>query len=320
MRVATSVVVLDDYQRVAKEYGEWDGLGPDVTVDFVHRHLGSQAGVIAALQDYDVICLMRERTRVPAEVIEALPRLKMLVTTGMANACLDLSAATARCVVVCGTDVSIQETAEHSFLLIANVVNGMFADVRGVANGQWQSTVGRRIHGKTLGLLGVGNLGGMVAHYAKAFGMPLLGWSQNLTAERAVAVGVGLATSIDDLFRRSDVVSIHLKLSDRTRGVVTGQHLRLLGPEGYLVNTSRGPIVVEDDLVQALRGGVIAGAALDTFDIEPLPADHPLRTEPRALVTPHSAYVSQESYRAMYRETVEDISAWLAGAPVRRLN
>lgn len=313
------VAVLDDYQHAASRYADWASLGPDVEVSFFHDHLGTPAEVVAALAPFQVVCLMRERTVFGAGVITQLPSLEMIVTTGMVNASLDVDAAIARGIAVCGTEVPGPETAEHAFLLIASVLNGFLADVAGVGLGDWQTGVGRRIQGSTLGLLGLGNLGAKVATYAKVFGMELLAWSQNLTDERAAEVGVERAEGLNDLFERSDVVSIHLKLSDRSRGLVTAKQLTALGPDGYLVNTSRGPIVVEEDLVQALSGGTIAGAALDTFDIEPLPSGHPLRHEPRALVTPHTAYVSRESYSAMYAQTVEDIAAWRADSPVRRI-
>lgn len=316
----TRVAVLDDYQKTAHLLADWESLGPTVTVDFFHEHLGGLKQVVDALQPYDVLVLMRERTALPAPVVGALPNLKLIVTTGMANASVDVEVATARHVTVSGTQGFGPETAEHAFLLIATLVNGFLTDVEGVRRGEWQSGLGRRLQGSKLGLLGLGNLGSAIARYAQAFGMELSAWSENLTDARAEQHGVTCVGSMEELFERSDVVSIHLKLSDRTRGLVTARHLELLGPDGYLVNTSRGPIVVEDDLVAALENGTIAGAALDTFDIEPLPLDHPLRTLPRALVTPHTAYASREAYTQMYAEVLEDITAWLSGSPIRRMN
>jgi phosphoglycerate dehydrogenase-like enzyme len=317
--MTTRVVVLDDYQGVAASYADWSSLGGDVEVTFLREHIAEPDALVAALAPYDVVCLMRERTPIDARTLDGLPRLRLLVTTGMANASVDVEAATARGVLVCGTDLSGPETAEQAFLMIGAVVNGFAFEAEGVRAGAWQLGVGSRLAGTTLGLLGLGRLGGRVAAYARAFDMPVLAWSQNLTQVRADEVGVERVGSLDELVTRSDVVSIHLRLSDRTRGLVTASQLALLGPDGYLVNTSRGPIVVEQDLVDALRAGTIAGAALDTFDVEPLPLDHPLRTERRALVTPHTGYVSRQAYAGMYAQTVEDIAAWLAGEPVRRI-
>jgi phosphoglycerate dehydrogenase-like enzyme len=289
------VAVLDDYQRVAATFADWSSLGPDVEVSYFHDHLGDPGAIVKALQEFDVVCLMRERTVLDADMISGLPRLRLIVTTGMVNASLDIAAASAHGVVVSGTDVSGPETAEHAWLLIAMLLNGLLSDIEGVRSG------------------------GQIAAYARSFGMNLLAWSQNVTDERAQERGAERAASLNDLFERSDIVSVHLKLSPRSRGLVAAEQLGLLGPDGYLVNTSRGPIVREPDLIEALRTGAIAGAALDTFDLEPLPADHPFRTEPRAIITPHTAYVSRESYIGMYGQTVEDIAAWLGGAPLRQL-
>lgn len=313
------VAVLDDYQRVAATFADWSSLGPDVEVSYFHEHLGDPGAIVKALQEFDVVCLMRERTVLDADMISGLPRLRLIVTTGMVNASLDIAGASAHGVVVSGTDVSGPETAEHAWLLIAMLLNGLLSDIEGVRSGGWQTGVGRRLAGSTVGLLGLGNLGSQIAAYARSFGMNLLAWSQNVTDERAQERGAERAASLNDLFERSDIVSVHLKLSPRSRGLVAAEQLGLLGPDGYLVNTSRGPIVREPDLIEALRTGAIAGAALDTFDLEPLPADHPFRTEPRAIITPHTAYVSRESYIGMYGQTVEDIAAWLGGAPLRQL-
>lgn len=314
------VVVLDDYQRVAESMADWGSLSPDVEVSFLHEHLGGPTQVIEGLQGFDAVCLMRERTALPATVIEALPQLRLIVTTGMANASVDVEVAGAAGIPVCGTGGSGPETAEHAWLLIATLLNGFLVDAEGLRRGEWQTGLGRRLEGATLGLLGLGNVGARVARYAGAFGMRLLAWSENLTVERAGEHGASLTASLDDLFERSDIVSVHLKLSERTRGLVTGAQLGRLGSEGFLVNTSRGPIVAEADLIAALQGGTIAGAGLDTFDVEPLPVEHPFRSEPRVLATPHTAYVSQEAYTQMYPQMLECVAAWLAGAPIRQIN
>jgi phosphoglycerate dehydrogenase-like enzyme len=259
---------------------------------------------------------MRERTPLPASVIEALPRLRLIVTTGMGNASVDLDAARARDISYCGTAMTGPDTAELSWLLAATLLRGFVVEAASVREGGWQRHVGRRLGGATLGLLGLGNIGATVARYARAFGMDVIAWSQNLTPDRASECGARYVSQ-DELFTRSDVVSIHVRLSERTRGLVTARQLELLGPQGYLVNTSRGPIVVESDLVYALNTGVIAGAAIDTFDVEPLPPAHPLRIAQRGFPTPHIGYVTRESYEQCYAQTLEDVVAWLDGSPVR---
>lgn len=312
------VAVLDDYQRVAAELADWRPLTRRAEVEFFHDALATEEEVVARLAGFDVVCLMRERTPMPAAVIGRLPRLRLIVTTGMANAAIDLAAAAAGGVAVCGTQMGGPETAEFAWLAIAAVMRGLPAELQGVREGGWQVGLGRRLGGSTLGLLGLGNLGGAVARYARAFDMTLLAASANLTDERAAEVGAE-RVGLDELFARSDVVSIHLKLSARTRGLVGADHLGLLGPSGYLVNTSRGPIVDERALIEAIREGRIAGAAIDTWDTEPLPADHPLRDHPRVLATPHLAYVTRESYTRAYAQTVDAVLAWMEGAPVRLL-
>lgn len=312
------VAVLDDYQGVAATMADWQQLEGKAEVTFLNATLGGPEEVVSALGEYDVLCLMRERTALPARVIEALPRLKLIVTTGMLNASVDVAAARSRGITVCGTGMGGPDTAELAWLLAATLLRGYLQEADEMRSGGWARSVGRRLSGSTIGLLGLGNVGSRVASYARAFDMHVLAWSENLTPERASSHG---AEYVDQaaLFERSDVVSVHLKLSDRTRGMVGASQLALLGPEGYLVNTSRGPIVVEDDLVRALHGGTIAGAGLDTFNIEPLPTDSPLRTAPRTLLTPHVGYVTRETYRQCYEETLEDVVAWLAGAALREI-
>jgi phosphoglycerate dehydrogenase-like enzyme len=310
------VAVLDDYQHVAESLADWATLDGRAEVIFFHDHLADPSGVIARLGSFDAVCLMRERTPLPALVIAALPRLRLIVTTGMGNASVDVDAARARDISYCGTEMTGPDTPELSWLLAATLLRGFVVEAASVRTGGWQRTVGRRISGATIGLLGLGNIGGAVARYAQAFGMDVLAWSQNLTQERAHEYGARYVSE-DELFTRSDVVSIHVRLSERTRGLVTARHLELLGPQGYLVNTSRGPIVVESDLVHALNTGVIAGAAIDTFDVEPLPPAHPLRTAQRGFPTPHIGYVTRESFEQCYAQTLEDVVAWLDGSPVR---
>jgi phosphoglycerate dehydrogenase-like enzyme len=261
---------------------------------------------------------MRERTAFPRRVLERLADLRLLVTTGMGNAVIDLDAARDHGVVVSGTGGIGPPTAELTWALILGLARHVVEEDQDVRAGGWQRTVGADLAGATLGVVGLGRLGGRVAKIGQAFGMDVIAWSQNLDRERAEARGVR-AVSKDELFRTADVVTIHLVLSDRTRGLITKDDLALLKPSAYLVNTSRGPIVDERALVEALTRGQLAGAGLDVFDVEPLPPDHPLRSAPRTLLTPHIGYVTDGTYQVFYREAVEDVAAFLAGDPVRVL-
>jgi phosphoglycerate dehydrogenase-like enzyme len=261
---------------------------------------------------------MRERTPFPAGLFPRLPNLRLVVTTGMRNAAIDLAAAARHSVTVCGTKALGSPTAELAWGLILALARRIPQEDRRMREGGWQSTVGVGLEAKTLGILGLGRLGSAVARIGAAFGMRRVAWSENLTAERAADCGAELVTK-DELLRAADVVTIHLVLSDRTRGLIGPRELALMKPTAFLVNTSRGPIVDEEALVAALKAGVIGGAGLDVYDREPLPADHPLRRAPRTVLTPHLGYVTEETYRAFYEQTVEDIEAFLAGAPVRVL-
>ena len=309
------ITVLDDYQDVALGMGPWDRL--DAQVVALHEHLlGDQ--LVAALSGSEVVVAMRERTPFDRVLLDRLPDLRLLVTTGMANASIDLDAARERGVLVCGTRSRQAGPAELTWALVLAVTRRVAYEDAAVRAGGWQTTIGPELSGRTLGVLGLGRLGSIVAGYGRAFGMRVLAWSANLDPGHARELGVEPVT-LDDLLTRSDVVSVHLKLSDRTRGLLGARELDLIGPDGYLVNTSRGPIVDEVALVEALRTGRIAGAGLDVFDVEPLPADHPLRTAPRAVLTPHIGYVALDAYRVFYADAVEDVVAWLAGEPVRVL-
>jgi phosphoglycerate dehydrogenase-like enzyme len=309
------IAVLDDYQRVARNYADWDSL--DSHVEFFHDAFPDADAVVSALTDFDVVVAMRERTRFPADVLSRLERLKLLVTTAPANAAIDVPAANAQGVVVCGTGYpDVAATSELTWGLILAAVRNLPTETRRVREGGWQMTVGTRLEGKTLGLLGLGRLGARVAKVAHAFGMETIAWSQNLTAEKAAVHGV-TAVSKEELFTRSDVVSVHLVLSERTRHLIGAAELSSMKPTSVLVNTSRGPIIDEDALVHALREGVIGGAALDVFETEPLPPQHPLRTLDNATVTPHIGYVTDGNYKVFYAEAVEDIAAFVAGEPIR---
>ena len=309
------ITVLDDYQDVALGTGAWDRL--DAQVVALHEHLlGDQ--LVAALSGSEVVVAMRERTPFDRVLLDRLPDLRLLVTTGMANASIDLDAARERGVLVCGTRSRQAGPAELTWALVLAVTRRVAYEDAAVRAGGWQTTIGPELSGRTLGVLGLGRLGSIVAGYGRAFGMRVLGWSANLDPRHARELGVEPVT-LDDLLTRADVVSVHLKLSDRTRGLLGARELDLIGSDGYLVNTSRGPIVDEAALIEALRTGRIAGAGLDVFDVEPLPADHPLRTAPRAVLTPHIGYVALDAYRVFYADAVEDVVAWLAGEPVRVL-
>jgi phosphoglycerate dehydrogenase-like enzyme len=313
----TRVAILDDYQGVALRLADWASLPADVVV--FRDHVASEPGVAARLADFDAVVAMRERTPFPRTLIERLPRLRLLVTTGMRNASIDLRAAADRGVVVCGTHGLPSPTAELTWGLILALVRHVPQEDRATREGRWQETLGTTLSGKTLGVLGLGQLGSRVARVGRAFEMEVLAWSQNLTDERAAAVGATRAESRDALLARADIVTIHLVLSERTRGLLGARELALMRPTAYLVNTSRGPIVDEPALIAVLRAGVIAGAGLDVYDEEPLPPDHPLRRLPNTVITPHLGYVTEETYRIFYPQALEDVRAFLAGAPVRVL-
>jgi phosphoglycerate dehydrogenase-like enzyme len=313
-----AVAVLDDWQDVALSVADWSPLAGRASVVRYTDHLQDDDALVDRLADAAVVVAMRERTPFPADLLARLPRLRLLVTTGMANAAIDLAAAARQGIVVSGTAGGSGAAAELAWALVLAVARDLVADDRAVRAGRWQEHLGIELAGSTLGLLGLGRIGAVMARYARAFDMQVLAWSRHLTAERAAEHGARLVDR-DELFRASDVVSVHLRLSERTRGLVGARELELLGPAGRLVNTSRGPIVDEAALLAALHAGTIAGAALDVFDVEPLPADHPLRSAPRTVLTPHVGYVSRQSYAAMYGQCVEDVLGWLDGAPLRVL-
>jgi phosphoglycerate dehydrogenase-like enzyme len=313
--MALKVAVLDDYQNVAGKFADWSAI-KDAEVRIFTDHLSEPAALAERLKDFEVVCMMRERTPIGRAVIERLPKLKLIVTTGMRNASLDVQAATARAIMVCGTGGTTHATPELTWGLIIALMRRIPWEHSGMKAGQWQTSVGRGLQGRTLGLLGLGKLGGRVAVVGKAFGMNLIAWSQNLTQERADKYDAKLVSK-EELFRRSDVISIHLVLSDRTRALVGARELGLMQKHAYIVNTSRGPIIDEKALIAALQAKQIAGAGLDVYDVEPLPKDHMLRKLDNVAMTPHLGYVTDDTYEIFYRETVEDIAAWQAGKPVR---
>jgi phosphoglycerate dehydrogenase-like enzyme len=308
------IVVLDDYQQVASSYADWARLGADV--DFVAAHLeGDQ--LLDRLEGADVIVAMRERTAFGADVLDRLPDLRLLVTTGAANAAIDVARAQENGVTVCGTGGRAGSAAELTWALILATRRKIPTADRTLREGGWQEVLpGRDLADSTLGLIGLGRLGQRVARVALAFDMQVLAWSQHLDHDLARSLGVEPTTK-EDLLRRSDVVSLHLRLSDRTRGILGADDLALMRPTAVLVNTSRGPLVDEAALVEALQQGTIAGAGLDVYDEEPLPPHHPLRSSPHTVLTPHLGYVTEETYRIFFTDVVDDIAAWMAGAPVR---
>ncbi|MFE6195475.1 D-2-hydroxyacid dehydrogenase family protein [Streptomyces sp. NPDC057838] len=312
--------VLDDFQKVATEVADWSVVADDVEVVSFDRHLDGEDALAEALAGFDIVVTLRERVPFPGSLIARLPRLKLLVASGMRNSVIDYPAAEAHGVTVCGTASSSTPPVELTWALLLGLARGIVEESGALrSGGPWQSTVGADLHGRRLGLLGLGKIGSRVARVGLAFGMRVGAWSQNLTPERAEEVGVELAPSKERLLADSDFVSVHLALSDRTRGLLGPAELALLKPTAYLVNTSRAAIVDQDALLDALRAGRIAGAGVDVFDVEPLPAGHPMRTAPRLLATPHLGYVSRANYATYYGQAVEDIRAFLDGSPVRRL-
>jgi phosphoglycerate dehydrogenase-like enzyme len=312
--------VLDDFQGVALGCADWSVLAPDVEVTVLTEHLTDEDALVTALAASEIVVVMRERTPLTASLLARLPALRLIVTTGMGNASIDREAAQAQGIVLCGTGSSAAAPAELTWALMLGLARHLTVENAALrAGGPWQSTLGIELHGATLGLLGLGKIGAQVARVGLAFGMDVVAWSEHLTAERAAEVGVRLAPSKEALLAESDIVSVHLVLSDRTRGLLGAGELALMKPSALLVNTSRAAIVDREALVAALREGRLAGAGLDVFDVEPLPADDELRTLPNVLATPHLGYVTGSNYEGYFAETVEDIAAFLAGSPVRRI-
>jgi phosphoglycerate dehydrogenase-like enzyme len=310
------VAVLDDYQEVAASYADWETLGAEV--GFFSDHLSDHRALVDRLVGFDVIVAMRERTPFQRPLLEMLPNLGLLVTTGMKNASIDVKAANDLGVTVCGTNSPGVATAELAFGMVIAMSRSLVTETGAVANGGWQQRVGRDLRGSMLGIMGLGKLGAEMARYGRAFGMDVIAWSQNLTTERAVEVGARAVTK-EVLLAEADFVSIHLRLSDRTRGLLGEADLNRMKPTAYLINTSRGEIVDTAALLTALDSGALAGAGIDVFDVEPLPPDDRRRTHPKILATPHIGYVTDATYRVFYAEAVEDVAAWQAGAPIRVL-
>jgi phosphoglycerate dehydrogenase-like enzyme len=304
------IAVLDDYQGVALKMADWSAVAARAQVEVFSDHLDNADEVAERLLPYEVICVMRERTPLRADMIERLPNLKLIASTGPRNASIDLKAAAAHGIAVTHTGYFGSPTVELTWALILAGARHIVEEAAAVRSGGWQHSIGDDLSGKTLGIIGLGNLGSQVAKIGLAFGMSVLAWSQNLSAEKAGAVGATLVSK-EALLRQSDIISVHLVLSERTRGLIGAGELSLMKPSARLVNTSRGPIVVEAALIAALDAGQIAGAAIDVYDVEPLPPAHPYRKLPNLLATPHIGYVSRALYERFYRDTVSNIIAWL---------
>ncbi|WP_200905656.1 D-2-hydroxyacid dehydrogenase family protein [Methylobacterium sp. ARG-1] len=310
-------LILDDYQEAALGLADWARLSDRVAVSSITDHVADQDALVARIDQAEILVIMRERTPFPAAL---LPRLKLLVTSGMRNLAIDVAAARAQGVTVCGTESSPTPPTELTWALILGLARHLPLENRNLRDGgPWQSTVGTDLAGATLGLLGLGKIGTRVAAIGRAFGMRVIAWSPNLDDTRAAAAGVERAETKEDLLEASDVVSIHLVLGDRTRGLLGDAELRRMRPSAILVNTSRAPIVDQAALVGALEEGRIAGAGLDVFETEPLPADSPFRRLPNVLALPHVGYVTRDNYRTFFTQAVEDIEAYLAGSPIRLL-
>jgi phosphoglycerate dehydrogenase-like enzyme len=306
------IAILDDYQNVALSMADWSALDGRAVITVFNDHLDGTDAVVARLQPFEIVCVMRERTPMTRAIIERLPQLRVIASTGPRNASIDLEAAAERGVQVLHTGYSSAPTIELTWALILASSRHLIEENTALRTGGWQRNVGDELAGRTLGLLGLGNIGREIARIGKAFGMTVIAWSQNLTAGQATDAGA-VKVAKDELFRRADVVSIHLVLSDRTRGLVGAADFALMKPTSRVVNTSRGPLIIEADLLDALKSGRIAGAAIDVFDQEPLPLDHPFRSLPNLLATPHIGYVARTQYERFYKDTVHNIVLWLDG-------
>lgn len=316
--MSVQIAVIDDWQNVARGVVDWSVLNAVGEVHFLHDYPADTATMVERLKGFEVICVMRERTSFDQALLQGLPKLKLLVTGGMRNAAIDIPAAKALGIQVCGTDSYKQAAPELTWALIMASTRNLLAEANSLRAGGWQVGLGGDLYGKTLGILGLGSIGQKVAQFAQVFGMRVIAWSENLTPERAAESGVTWVSK-RELFEQADILTIHLVLSDRSRGLVDAEALGWMKPTARLVNTARGPIVDEHALAQALENGRLAGAALDVYSEEPLPADHPFRHLPTVLATPHIGYVSEQNYRQFYEQMIEDIQAWAENTPIRLL-
>lgn len=310
------IAILDDYLHIARDFADWSQLPADCELTMFHEPIGDEDAMAEMLAPFDIVCAMRERSKIGAGLIKRLPNLRLIVTTGRSNASIDIAAAKARGIVVSGTPTGGHAAAELTFAHIMALARGLYGEAESMRNGGWQAALGRDLRGATLGLLGLGRLGALVAGFGQAFGMKIIAWSENLTSERAAECGAELVSK-EDLFSRSDFLSVLLRLSPRTVGFVGAAEIALMKSDAFLVNASRGPIVDNDALVAALEAGAIAGAGLDVYDIEPLPADSPLRRAPNLLLTPHIGYATRNSFETFYPDTLKAILAFVDGKPIR---
>jgi len=310
--------ILDDYQGVTLAMGPWDRLPKGIAVQVFRDTITDREALVARLQPFDALLIMRERTPFPRALIERLPNLRLLITTGARNRAVDLEACAERGITVCGTPSFAHPTVDLTWGLILSLMRRIPEQERALREGRWQVALGSTLEGKTLGVIGLGNLGSRVAKLGAAFGMQVIAWSQNLTEEKAAAAG---ARRVDKqtLLREADVVTLHLILSERSRGTIGAAELALMKPAAVLVNTSRGPLVDQAALIAALKEGRIAGAGLDVFDQEPLPPGHPILSAPNTVLTPHLGYVTEENYRTYFAGAVEAVLGYLAGTPVREI-
>ncbi len=313
------LAILDDYQGTAKDLADWSQLPAGVEVEFFQDHIVDEDQLVERLKDFDIVQGMRERTPFPRSVLSRLPKLRLLITTGRRNASFDIEAASDLGIAVCGTNGGGEGPTELTWGLILAMLRHIPEEEQRSRAGSWGTTVGIGVKGKTLGLMGLGHIGSLVARVATAFDMNIIAWSQNMTAERAKECGATLVDK-ETLFKESDILSVHLVLSDRTRGLVGASDLALMKPSAYIVNISRGPIIDEKALIDVLDRRAIAGAALDTFDVEPLPKDHALFKTPNTLICPHLGYVIDDSYEAFYSGIIENVRAFTSGEPVRTIN
>ena len=314
-----NVAILDDYQNVSRDFTSWDKLNDKIDLDIFNNYIGSEENLSNILSKYDVLCLMRERTPLPGLLIKRLPNLKLVITSGMWNAAVDIEALKKRNIIFCGTETKIHSTAELAWALIMNSWRGLQTEIQNMREGKWQTSIGRGLKGHTLGIFGLGKQGKQVANYANAFGMRVIAWSHNLKKEDCEEINVEYVSSID-LFKLSDILTVHTRLSSRTLGFIDSHKLSLMKSSSVIVNTSRGPIIKEQDLIDSLNNGTISFAALDVYDIEPLPKDHILRKTKNTILTPHIGYVSKEVYEKFFNGYVDAINAFINESPINQIS
>jgi len=317
--IKLKVAVLDDYQNVAHHFADWEKLSENIELKVFNEYIGDNTNLLEKLIDFDVLCLMRERTPLPGTLINKLPNLKLVITSGMWNASVDSEILKKKNIIYCGTETKINSTAELAWALIMNSWRGLQTEIQNMKDGNWQTTIGRGLKGNTLGIFGLGKQGLQVASYAKAFGMKVIAWSHNLKQEDCEKVGVEYVSSTD-LFKMSDILTIHTKLSERTRGYIDINKLKLMKNVSIIVNTSRGPIIKEHDLIKALNNNVISCAALDVYDQEPLPRDHILRKTKNLILTPHIGYVSKEAYEKFFNGYLKAIEGFINKNPINQIS